>query len=314
MPSVPPPVLPPASPQSARVGAAAIDRQRVRQNFARVAASYDGIDVAQREIARRMFERLDPVRIEPRRILDLGCGNGACLSALHERYPRAELIGADISPPMLAAGRRAQTRHSWLLPFLRRARAPLIAADACALPLPAASVGFVWSNLMLHWLEDPRPVFAEAHRVLENGGLLMFATFGPDTLKELRSAFAALPGDTQPHTHRFIDMHDLGDMLVAGGFADPVMDMEMLTLTYPSLDELLRDLRGGGGCALRGRRRGLLGRAQGERFAAAYQQQASAGRLPASLEVIYGHAWRAEPKRSADGSAIVRMPLSRKTG
>ena len=299
---------------SAQTGIAAVDRRRVQRNFARAAANYDGLDVAQREIARRMLERLDPVRIEPQRILDLGCGTGASLSALHARYPRAQLIGADISPAMLAAGRRAQTRHSWLLPFLRRARAPLLAADACALPLPAASVDFVWSNLMLHWLEDPQPAFAEAHRVIGNGGLLMFSTFGPDTLKELRAAFAALPGDAQPHTHRFIDMHDLGDMLVATGFADPVMDMEMLTLTYPSLDELLRDLRGGGGCALRGRRRGLLGRADGERFAAAYRQLAADGRLPASLEVIYGHAWRVERTRTADGAAIVRFPAARTNG
>jgi malonyl-CoA O-methyltransferase len=303
--------LPPPAP-SAPSAIAAIDTARVRRNFARAAAGYDALAVAQREIARRLFARLDPVRLDPQRIVDLGCGTGASLAALHERYPRAQLFGADLSPAMLGQARRAQAKHAWLLPFLRRARAQLIATDACALPLPAASVGLVWSNLMLHWLEDPLPVFNEAHRVLENDGLLMFSTFGPDTLKELRSAFAAVDTDPHtPHSHRFIDMHDLGDMLVAAGFADPVLDMETLTLTYPSLAALLADLRAGGGCALRGRRRGLLGRAAGERFATAYQALARDARLPVTLEVVCGHAWRVEPRRSADGRAIIQFKPGR---
>lgn len=295
----------PPSAVPASSGVAAIDGGRVQRNFARAAPGYDALAVAQREIARRLFERLDPVRLEPQRIVDLGCGTGASLAALHERYPRAQIVGADLSPAMLAQARRAQAKHAWLLPFLRRARAQLVAADACALPLPASSVGLVWSNLMLHWLEDPLPVFREAHRVLENDGLLMFSTFGPDTLRELRSAFAAV--DAAPHSHRFIDMHDLGDMLVGAGFADPVLDMETLTLTYPTLPALLADLRAGGGCALHGRRRGLLGRAAGARFAAAYQELARDGRLPLTLEVVCGHAWRVAPRHSADGRAIVRF-------
>jgi malonyl-CoA O-methyltransferase len=311
--TLPPPAVSSAAPLSSAT--AAIDGRRVRRNFARAAAGYDALAVAQREIARRLFERLDPVRLDPRRIVDLGCGTGASLAALHERYPRAQLVGADLSPAMLGEARRAQAKHAWLLPFLRRARAQLIAADACALPLPASSVGLVWSNLMLHWLEDPLPVFTEAHRVLENDGLLMFSTFGPDTLKELRAAFAAVDADAHtpytPHSHRFIDMHDLGDMLVAAGFADPVLDMETLTLTYPSLAALLADLRAGGGCALSARRRGLLGRAAGERFAAAYQALASDARLPLTLEVVCGHAWRVEPQRSADGRAIIQFKPGR---
>ena len=289
------------------MSSAAIDRRRVQQNFTRAAAGYEDFAIAQREIARRMFERLDPVRLDPARILDLGCGTGASLAALHERYPRAQLIGADLTPAMLDRARRAQTRHAWLLPFLRRARASLLAADAAALPLARGSVGFVWSNLMLHWLDDPRPAFAEAHRVLENGGLLQFSTFGPDTLKELRAACAGLPGHADSHTHRFIDMHDLGDMLVAAGFADPVLDMEVLTLTYASTEDLLRDLRAGGGCALRERQRGLCSRAAGERFVAACERLRQDGRLPATLEVIYGHAWRAEPKQTADGRTIIKF-------
>ncbi|NJA88202.1 methyltransferase domain-containing protein [Rhodocyclus tenuis] len=306
---------------------AAIDRRRVQANFARAAGTYASLSVVQREIARRLFEHLDPVRIAPRRILDLGCGSGADLLALHERYPGAAVLGADLSPAMLREAQRQQRSHSWLLPFLRRARAPLLAADAAALPLSSASVGFIWSNLMLHWLSEPRSVFAEAHRLLETGGLLMFSTLGPDSLKELRAAFATAYGgegsegsegrahpDPHAHTHRFVDMHDLGDMLVESGFADPVMNMETLTLTYPSLSAALADLRAGGGCALRSRRRGLMGRREFERFTAACTGSMQEGRLPITLEVIYGHAWRAESRRAEDGLAIVRFVPPRTHG
>ena len=125
------------------------------------------------------------------------------------------------------------------------------------MPLKSQSTAIVWSNLLLHWLDDPLPALAEAHRVLEVGGLLMFSTLGPDSLKELRSAFS----DGYAHTQRFIDMHDLGDMLVGCGFADPVMDMEVLTLTYDGFDEMLGELRAAGsGCAMKARRHGLTGR------------------------------------------------------
>ena len=144
----------------------------------------------------------------------------------------------------------------------------------------------------------------EAHRALAVGGLLMFSTFGPDTLKELRSAF----GDGYARTQRFTDMHDLGDMLVECGFADPVMDMEVLTLTYASVDDLVRELRAAGDrCAMLGRRRGLAGREFGQRVRAACARLTRDGRFPVTFEVVYGHAWKAEPKVADDGRAIVRF-------
>lgn len=281
-----------------------VDTRRVRCGFARVAATYGEVDFFAREIDRRMQERLDYVRIEPGCIVDLGCSRGASLVGLGERYPGVPLVGVDFVPEMLAGARAPRSAWQRWLPFRREEGPSWLAADAARLPLVNASAGLVWSNLLLHWVDDPLPVFAEAHRVLGTGGLLMFSTLGPDTCKELRAAF----GDGQAHTQRFIDMHDLGDMLVACGFADPVMDMETLTLTYDSLPALLADLRAAGpGCAMQSRRRGLLGRSVGQAMAAAYEAQRRGGKLPATFEVVYGHAWKAAPRKTADGRSIVRF-------
>ena len=285
-----------------------VDRRQVRRNFARAAASYDGAAVLQREVGSRMLERLDYMRVEPQRVLDLGCGTGASLIALHERYPKAQLIGADLSDAMLVAGRGQRSRLRWLLPFLRGNKTPLVAADAAALPFKSGSTSMLWSNLMLHWLDGPLPVFREMHRVLEVDGLLMFSTFGPDTLKELRNSF----GDGYVHTQRFGDMHDFGDMLIECGFADPVMDMEVLTMTYAGLDDLFRDLRqSGAACAMQARRHSLMGRAAWQEMRIAYEKLAHAGRLPATFEVIYGHAWKTQPKKAQDGRTIVRFEPKR---
>ena len=285
--------------------ATGIDAPQVRRNFARAAGGYDAVAVLQREIASRMLERLDYVKIDPLRVLDLGCGTGASLAALGERYPRARVIGVDASEPMLHVGNRQRSRHRWMLPFLRGPkRATLFAADAHALPLQTNSVGFIWSNLVLHWLVDPLSAFREMHRVLEVGGLLMFTAFGPDTLKELRSCFA----DGYEHTQRFADMHDYGDMLVECGFSDPVMDVERLTMTYPSLDVLFSELRRNGStCAMVQRRRGLMGRHVWRTVCEAYEKQRVEGRLPVTFEVVHGHAWKAEPAKSADGRTVIRF-------
>ena len=281
-----------------------LDSRQVQRNFARAAKGYDAVAVLQREVARRMLERLDYVKIDPARILDLGCGTGASLTALGERYPRAQVLGADLSEAMLRAGRGQHSRLRWLMPFLQGRKASLLAADVRALPLPTNSIGMVWSNLMLHWLDDPLSVFREMHRTLEVGGLLMFATFGPDTLKELRESFT----DGYAHTMRFIDMHDYGDMLIECGFADPVMDVETLTMTYAELDDLFSELRRNGArCAMQERRRGLQGRSAWQAMRERYEALKVDGRLPATFEVVYGHAWKAQPKTTADGRTIVRF-------
>lgn len=281
-----------------------VDTRQVRRNFSRVASSYAESAFLSREVDRRMLDRLDYVRIEPQRILDLGCGTGASLTALRERYRDASLLGTDFCLPMLQAGRQEKSLLARLMPFLKPQSASLLAADAEGLPLRAASIGLVWSNLLLHWLDEPRPALREAHRVLETGGLFMFSTFGPDTLRELAGAF----GDGFAHTQRFTDMHDLGDMLIECGFSEPVMDMEVLTLTYNSVDDLVAELRAAGDvCAMHGRRKSLSGRGVREKMRAAYAALSDGGRIPATFEVIYGHAWKGEPKKTADGSAIIRF-------
>ncbi len=287
-----------------------IERARVQRSFDRTAAGYDAAAVLQREVARRMAERLDLVKLAPMRILDVGCGTGADLRLLARRYPAAERIGLDFSQAML---RNARGRPSWLarlLPPFAAREAGVVCAAAQSLPLVANSMGLIWSNFMLHWLDDPLSALKEMHRVLQVDSLLMFATLGPDTLKELRTAFAA--ADNMPHVQRFIDMHDLGDMLVESGYTDPVMDMEYLTLTYASPEDFLRDLRGAGSSnALAGRQRGLTGGKAWQRMREALVAQMRDGRLVITFEIVYGHAWKPQPRLAADGRQIIRFDTPR---
>ena len=249
-----------------------------------------------------MLERLDYVKLAPARILDAGCGPAPQAERLLRRYRGAHLVGVDLSIGMLQ-----RIAPPGLLDRLRgRAGATAVCADICRLPLASRSFSLVWSNMGLHWGEDPQAAICEFHRVLEVDGLLMFSTLGPDTLKELRSAFAVVPG--APRVHSFIDMHDLGDMLVAAGFAAPVMDTETITLTYPGIDAMVADLRATGQtCALARRSPGLFAPAHWERVRVALRQCMQDGRLPATIEVVYGHAWKPVPRRTAEGHAIVNL-------
>ncbi len=297
--------------------ATAIDVRAVRRHFARASATYDAAAVLQREVGARMAERLDVVRLEPRRILDAGCGTGEALGEFAARYPGAARVALDVALPMLARAREKSSERRSLVSRLlgpvsgrRPARpAQFACGDIAALPFPARTFELVWSNLALQWVPDLPRAFAEFHRVLENDGLLMFTTFGPDTLKELRAVFAEIDG--RPHVSRFVDQHDIGDLLVAAGYADPVMQMECFTLTYADPPAMLRDLKaiGATNSAL-GRARGLMGRAHWTRLLAGlerFRDGSPERRIPATFEVVYGHAWKAAPTRTADGSAIVRF-------
>lgn len=263
----------------------------MRTDFSRAAASYDEAAVLANEVSLRMTARLEYIKLAPARVADIGCATGDGIRALRARYPQALPLAIDYAPAMLA---EVQRRVPWT-DRLRRRAPRCLAADVRALPLANGTLGLAWSNLMLHWLDDPLPAFRELQRVLEVGGLLMFSTLGPDTLQELRAAGATT-------LRRFHDMHDLGDMLVAAGFADPVMDMEKIELSYASPRGLLRDQR------LLGVRDGLLGPLgyrEGRRVFRAWRRRD--GRLPATFEIVYGHAWKAEPKTTADGRAIIQF-------
>jgi len=267
-----------------------------RQAFASAAASYDSAAVLAREVGLRMAARLDCVKLAPRRFADIGCATGDGVRALMQRYPEAMPLAVDYALPMLA---EIQGRAGWWERL--RGKAPrCVNADVRALPFAANSLDLVWSNLMLHWLPDPQSAFAELHRVLVEGGLLHFALLGPDTLKELRAASAKVgAGWTAPS---FLDMHDIGDMLMAAGFGDPVMEMEMLTLTYRTARGFLADQRH------LGVRDGLLGQQSWRdwrRIFAAWERVG--GVLPARFEIVYGHAWKLAPRSAADGRAIMRF-------
>ena len=278
----------------------ALDKRRMRESFEHATDTYDAVAVLQREIADRLLARLEVVRLKPQVILDIGCGTGYDVRKLMQRYSRARVLGLDIVEAMANRARRNSS------PWRRlTGRCGFACGDAERLPLAPASVDMIVSNLALQWC-DPHTVFAEARRVLRPGGLLMFTTFGPDTLRELRDAWRA--ADDTPHVHAFIDMHDLGDMLIHVGFADPVMDMEPFMLTYDGVVEVMRDIKqlGAHNVALN-RTRGLTGKARFARFRTAYESLARDGKIPATYEAVYGHAWapEIEPSHSRDGVAVV---------
>ncbi len=264
-----------------------LDTRQVRRAFDAAARTFDSAAGVHAEIRGRLLERLDVVRLDPAVVIDLGAGTGHGSRALKDRYPRAQVIAIDVSTAMLV---EAQARQRWFRRF------QLAAGDAHQLPLREASVDLVFSNLMLQWCHDPDAVFAELRRVLRPDGLLTFTSLGPDSLRELRAAWANVDG--HPHVHRFIDMHDFGDALVRAGFAEPVMDTERLTVTYPGLDAVLTELKRSGSTNLAGgRRRGLMSPAAAKLFRHASEASRRDDLWPVTLEVVHGHAWVAQRAR-----------------
>jgi malonyl-CoA O-methyltransferase len=280
-----------------------IERREVRRAFGRAAADYDAAAGLQRQVRAELLERLDLVRIEPSAVLDLGTGTGHAALALKRRYPKAQVVALDLAESMLREAGRRQT-------LLRRFRR--VCADAAQLPFRAASFDIVFSNLMLQWCDEPDRVFAECRRVLRPGGLLCFASFGPDTLMELRRAWAA--ADDRVHVSRFIDMHDLGDALIRAGLAEPVMDVDRQVLGYTEVRDLMRELKAiGAHNASAGRPRGLTGKGALARMVAAYETTRRDGRLPATYEVVFGHAWApvGTPQARRPASGETRIPIGR---
>ncbi len=273
-----------------------LDPRAVRRRFERAAASYPAASRLEAEVGGRMLERLDYVKLAPRRILEAGCGPGRESAALLKRYPGATLVELDFALPML------RRERSWLGRLRGRAGAAQLCGDFTRLPLAAGSVDLVWSNMALHWSAEPPAALREFARVLAADGLVLFSTLGPDTLAELRAAAGG------GRVHPFADMHDVGDALVAAGFTAPVMDTERLTVTYAGGGALLEDLRASGQTfAAPGRARGLAGRGFRRALEAALEARMREGRLAVTVEVVYGHAWKGAPRKRADGSSIVQF-------
>jgi malonyl-CoA O-methyltransferase len=285
------------------------DKREVRRSFERAAATYDEGAVLQNEICRRLLERLDYIKLAPDWIIDAGSGTGNAVPGLLARFPRASVVTIDLA---LAMARRARMRRARWRRLLGWRGVRLVAAcgDIEQMPVASGAAGLVWSNLALQWVNRPQRAFAEIERVLAPGGLLMFSSFGPDTLKELRAAFQG--ADRHTHVGRFIDMHDVGDALIAQGFADPVMDMEHVTLTYATVRDLMRDLKCIGARNLtRGRPMTLSGKSLMAKVARAYEAFRKDGKLPATFEVVYGHAWKPTPRVTADGKPIISLKPAR---
>lgn len=250
-----------------------------------------------------MLERLELVRLDPGVVVDAGAGPGPQAGGLRRRYARALYVPVDTSLAML---REPRARSGWMQRVLARRRTAAVCADMRSMPLAAASCGLVWSNMALHWMSDPLPALLEFGRVLRPEGLLMFSTLGPDTLKELRGAWEAAGAGSQ--AHRFRDMHDLGDMLTASGFSAPVMDMEIIMLSFRSVAALVSDLRATGqSSSAAGRRRTLTGKRRWAAVREMLESRAVDGRIAFTAEVVYGHAWKGMPQKSSDGSSIVRF-------
>lgn len=265
------------------------DQALLRRNFDRAASGYDQVAALQRVVGSRLLERLDPIRLSPRRIIDLGAGTGRPAAQLARRYAEAEVTELDLAFNMLAESRRRK-------PLARR---HFLCADAECLPLIDACAEFVFSNLMLQWASRLDRALAEARRVLKPEGLILFSTLGPGSLAELRESWARV--DDRVHVNAFIDMHDVGDALIRAGFADPVMETERFTLLYEDGMALMRELQQLGASNVnKGRPRALTGKRKLQGMLAEYETRRRDGRLPATFEAVYGHAWAAAPPVPGD--------------
>lgn len=280
------------------------DRRWVRRRFGRAADRYAAIAVLQREVEARLLECIDSAESAPPGVIvDVGSGPGRATGRLRKQYKQARVIAIDIALPMLE---RARRQGGWRRPV------SVICADAGALPLVDASVDLLFSSLCLQWLDDPLTALDEFRRVLKPGGRLLLATFGPDTLYELREAWAA--ADDRPHVSAFAPMSVLGDALMVHGFRNPVLDRDMFTLSYASLDDLLAELRAiGANNARHDRSRSLTGKSAWHRMREAYTALRDAdGRYPATYDVIYMQAFApapGQPRRVGD-TEIATIPIS----
>lgn len=261
------------------------DKKTTRLHFERAADTYNASAVLQKEISKRLVGRLDYIKHVPKTVLDVGSGTGFVTQDLLKRYPKSSIIALDLAYSM---ARKSQQQGGWF-------RKPLaVCADAEQLPLKPDSIELLISSLMLQWSNDLKQTFNGFHSVLAPNGLLLFSTFGPETLREMRESWATV--DNVPHTSNFLDMHEIGDALLQSGFINPVTDMEMITMTYANVRQLMRDIKQIGASNTDSQRnKGLMGKQKLKAFEAAYEQFKTIENLyPATWEIIYGHAWVGE--------------------
>ncbi|MFV2004069.1 MAG: malonyl-ACP O-methyltransferase BioC [Gammaproteobacteria bacterium] len=274
------------------------DQSRVRRAFDKAAEHYEQFAVLQNEVCKRLLEKLEIVKISPEYILDAGAGTGRAIPTLFERYKKAHVVALDLSENML-------DKSSEQGGFFRSPH--LVCADIEHLPFADNSFDLVFSSLSMQWCNDLNAVLLEAKRVLKPGGLFVFTTFGPDTLKELRHSWAEV--DEVNHVNQFVDMHDIGDALLQDGFAEPVMEAEIMTVTYDTVDGIMHDLKAIGANVTaesppdKQKVRGLAAKSVLHTVRQAYEQFRQNDLLPATYEIIYGHAWKPKPADTEDSAA-----------
>jgi malonyl-CoA O-methyltransferase len=282
---------------SIRLDDALPEKHAARRAFDR-ARDFDAACFVHDEARARLLGRLDLLRVDPKLVVDVGCATGRGANALAARYPAAQVLAVDSSFAML----RAAAANA--APFVA-----VLGGDADALPMRAQCADLVLASLVLPWCR-PERVFAEAARVLVEGGALLFATLGPDSLREVREAFATV--DQRIHVHAAFDMHDIGDLAMAAGLAEPVLDVDRLEVTYADVAGLARDLRAAGAVNVAlGRRRSLTGRRRWGRFVERLPRRPD-GRLAMTVELILGQAWGRGPRdrRPAEAPGETRVPVA----
>ena len=271
-----------------------LDQQQLIDNFNGAAGSYEISARLQKYVGEQLFDRLEFMKIDPGTILDLGAGPGQWARMLEQKFSGARIVQLDVAERMLNISRKNAKRF-----FSRQS---YVCADADSMPIKDEAIEFVFSNLMLQWSQDTDKLLNEMARVIRPNGLFVFSTLGPDTLRELRESWSA--ADDQIHVNAFIDMHDLGDALVRSGFSDPVMEVEIVSLSYADLSGLMRDLKGLGARNVNSdRRRTLTGKGRYKLMQQEYEKKKTDGKLPATYEVIYGHAWMPDAKSRSDKAA-----------
>jgi malonyl-CoA O-methyltransferase len=275
----------------------------VQRRFDRVARGFDSADFIHRATFDELLQRLAPVVIKPRHILDLGCATGSGSRQLARRFRQSHVIGLDASVDML---RRARNRRTLFK------RPSVLQGDACRIPLQDGSADLVFANMLLPWIDDYPACLSEIARVLRKDGVFAFATFGPDSLLEIREAWHAVDEDW--HVNAFPDMHDVGNALLGAGLRNPVLDVDHLTVTYRDTAALYRDLSSSGARnCLYGRRRTITGKNRFKLMDDVLAARMTDNVLPLRLELVYGHAWGGGPRQSGgefrvDPSQITRRP------
>lgn len=277
-----------------------ISRNSVKAAFAKAALSYNDSAIVQKEILVRLVEKLKVLQTgSVDTLLDVGSGTGLASDLLRERFGKECYYAMDFAAPMLA-----WAKNQYDIDYQCA-----VCGDVELLPFRDKSVDVIFSASTFQWCNDVGNAFQECCRALKDQGLLIFSSFGPETLRELRHCFAQI--DDHPHVSSFIEMQSLGDGLLANGFDSPVMESEIITVEYKDPMQLLRDLQATGATNhIEDRARGLMTKQHLNEVIKEYKKfKLPNGKFPASYEVLYGHGWKKDLSSLSQNSANDWQPI-----